>query len=331
MTTRRAFLGTLAGGVLAAPFAAGAQSGAKIPKVGFLLAGSARSPSPVVEALEKGLRDLGWINGQNVVLEYRYAEGKTERFPDLAGELVRLPVDVIVAPPAPATHAAKAATTTIPIVFTLGADPVAFKVMSTLDPRGGNLTGLTEMAPELTPKRLGLLKEIVPTLSRVGILSQSGTLRDETFGQMAREANNTARSLGFQVRFVEARVATELEAVFDEIAKERVEALVVLMIPTFNAQTKRLADLASKHRLAAVYETKGFAVAGGLASYGADISDIWRRAATYVDRILKGARPADLPVETPTKFELVINLKTAKALGLTIPLSLLARADQVIQ
>ncbi len=266
-----------------------------------------------------------------MAVEYRYAEGKAERFPDLAAELVRLPVEVIVAPPAPATLAAKAATTTIPIVFTLGADPVAFGVLASLRPQGGNITGLTEVAPELTPKRLGLLKESMPALTRVAILSQPGTLRDETFGRMVKEANDTARSLRLQLQFVEARAANDLDQAFNEMAKERAEALVVLMSPTFNAQTQQIANLASKHRLPTIYEWRGFAAAGGLMSYGADFNDIYRRAATYVDRILKGARPADLPVEGPTKFELVINLKTAKTLGLEIPQLLLRQADQVIE
>jgi putative ABC transport system substrate-binding protein len=318
-------------GLLIAPLAAGAQETRKIPKVGFLFSNSVGGSSPAAEAFENGMRERGWIKGENVAVEYRYAEGKAERFADLAAELVRVPVDVIVAPPAPATLAAKAATTTIPIVFTLGADPVAFGVLSSVNPQIGNITGLTEVSPELTPKRLGLLKEVMPTLTRVAILSQPGTLRAETADRLTREAKNTARSLSLQLQFVEVRAANELDAVFDEIVRDRAEALIVLMSPTFNAQTKRLADLVSKHRLPAVYETKNFAAAGGLISYGANISDIWRRSAIFVDKILKGAKPADLPIEQPTKFELVINLKTAKALSLTIPPSLLLRADQVIE
>ena len=312
-------------------FETDAQQPQKIPKVGFLWIGSPGSPSPLIEAFENGLRDLGWVKGQNVAVEYRYAEGKAERFPDLAAELVRLPVEVIVAPPAPATLAAKAATTTIPIVFTLGADPVAFGVLVSLRPQGGNITGLTEVAPELTPKRLRLLKEGMPALTRVAILSQPGTLSDKTFGQMMKEAKDAARSLGLQLQFVEAQAASDLDLAFDQMARERAEALVVLMSPTFNAQTQQIANLASKQRLPTIYEWKTFAEAGGLMSYGADVNDIFRRAATYVDRILKGARPADLPVEGPTKFELVINLKTAKTLGLEIPQSLLRQANQVIE
>lgn len=328
MVTRAALAVVLTLGVLAAPLSAEAQAVAKTPVIGVLW--STGAPSPFAEAFETGLRELGWVNGQNVTIEYRYAEGKAERFPDLANELVRLRVDVIVAPPAPATLAAKAATTTIPIVFTLGADPTAFGVLTNPRPEDGNLTGLTEIAPELTPKRLELLKEIVPALTRVAIVWQPGTLRDETYAQLAKEARVTAQSFGIQLRFVEIREAKELEATFDDIAK-RHEAVIVLMSPTFNAQTKRLADLASKHRLAAVYETSAFAMAGGLGSYGAVISDVWRRAATYVDRILKGARPADLTVEGPTKLELAINMKTARTLGLTVAPSLLRRADKVIE
>ena len=226
--------------------------------------------------------------------------------------------------------AAKKATTTIPIVITLGADPLAFGLMERLTPQSGNITGLTEVTPELTPKRLTLLKEIMPALARVAILSQPGMLRAETFDQMVKQARDAAQSLGLQLQFVEVRVVNDLEAAFDEMAKARVEALVVLQSPTFNAQTKRLADLANTHRLPTMYEFRGFAAAGGLMSYGADFSDIYRRAATYVDRLL-GRQPADLLVEGPTKFELVINRKTAKALGLTIPPSIFARADEVIE
>jgi putative ABC transport system substrate-binding protein len=328
---RRRFVEVIAGGLLAAPLAAQAQPAGKVPKVGFLWIGSPGIPSPFIESFENGLRDLGWVKGQNVTVEYRYADGKAERFPDLAAELVRLPVDVMVAPPAPATLAAKAATATIPIVFTLGADPVAFGVLASLRPQGGNITGLTELTPELTPKRLGLLKEIMPALTRVAILFQPGTLRAETFAHLVEEAEDTERSLGLQLQIVRARAASDLEPAFDEMAKQRAEALVVLMSPTFNAQTKRIADLAGKHRLPTIYEWRAFTAAGGLMSYGADFNDIYRRAAGYVDKILKGAKPADLPVEQPTKFELVINLKTAKTLGLTIPQSLLGRADEVIQ
>jgi len=307
-----------------------AQQAPKRPKIGFLSAGSAGSPSPFIEGFENGLRDLGWAKDQNVIVEYRYSEGKAERFPDLVNELVHLPVDVIVAGPAPAAVVAKKATTTIPIVITLGADPFAFGLMDSHTPQSGNITGLTEVTPELTPKRLTLLKEIMPVLTRVAILSQPGMLRAETFDQMVKQARDTAQSLGLQLQFVEVRAANDLEAAFDEIAKARVEALVVSQSPTFNAQTKRLADLASTHRLPTIYEFRAFAAAGGLMSYGADFSDIYRRAAAYVDRLLKGARPADLPVERPTKLELVINRKAAKALGLEVPQALLQQADQVI-
>ena len=325
----RILLITLA--LLATVVTADAQQTQKSPKVGFLVGGAAGSPSPFIDAFENGLRDLGWVKDQNVTVEYRYAEGKAERFPDLVNELVRLPVDVIVAGPAPAAVAAKKATTTIPIVITLGADPVAFGLMEGLTPQSGNVTGLTEVTPELTPKRLTLLKAIMPALTRVAILSQPGVLRAETFDQTVKQARDTAQSFGLQLQFVEVRGVNDLEAAFDEMAKARVEALVVLQSPTFNAQTKRLADLANTYRLPTVYEFRAFAAAGGLMSYGADFSDIYRRAATYVDRLLKGARPADLVVEGPTKIELVINRKTAKTLGLEIPPALLQQADQVIE
>jgi len=322
---------TLVLSLLAVSFDVHAQQAGKMPRVGFLWTGSSSAPSPFIEAFRQELHGLGWVDGQNVTVEYRYAEGKAERFPALTAELVHLPVEVIVAGPAPAAVAAKQATTTIPIVMTLGADPIAFGLLEGRTPQGGNITGLTEVAPELTPKRLALLKEIMPALTRVALLWQSGSLREETVGQMVQEAKDAAHSLELQLHVVEARAANDLEPAFDKMAQDRVEALVVFMSPTFNTQTKRLADLASQHRLPTMYEFRGFAAAGGLMSYGAEINDIYRRAATYVDRLLKGAKPADLPVEGPTKFELVINRKTAQTLGLEIPQSLLRQADQVIE
>lgn len=308
--------------------AADAQQISKNPTVGFLLAGSAGSPSPFVTAFENGLRDLGWVKDKNVIVEYRYADDKAERYPDLINELVRMPVDVIVAAPAPAAVVAKKATATIPIVITLGADPIAFGLMEAR--QSGNITGLTEVTPELTPRRLTLFKQIMPGLARVAILSQPGMLRAETFDQVVKQARDTAQSLGLQLQFFEVRAANDLEVAFDEMTKARTEALVVLQSPMFNAQTKRLADLANTHRLPTMYEFRRFAAAGGLISYGADFNDIYRRAATYVDRLLKGAKPADLPVENPTKLDLVINRKIAKTLGLEIPQALLQQADQVI-
>ena len=304
---------------------AGAQ---QIPKVGFLGAGSAASPSPFITAFENGLRDLGWVTDKNIVVEYRYAEGKAERYPDLVNELVHLPVDVIVAGPAPAAMVAKKATATIPIVITLGADPIAFGLIETH--QSGNITGLTEITPELTPKRLTLFKQIMPNLKRAAILSQPGMLRTETFDQVVKQARDTAQSLAFELQLFEVRAITDLDAAFDGMAKASIEALVVLQSPMFNAQTKRLADLANTHRLPTMYEFRAFAVAGGLISYGADFNDVYRRAAIYVDRLLKGAKPADLPVEGPTKLDLVINRKTAKTLGLELPQPLLQQADQVI-
>ena len=309
---------------------ADAQDVQKRPKVGFLWSGSAGSPSPFIAAFETGLRDLGWVKDQNVTVEYRYADGKAERFPELVKELVDLPVEVFVAGPAPAAVASKRATSTIPIVITLGADPVAFGLMESLRPQDGNITGLTEVTPELTPKRLSFLKEIMPALTRVAILSQPGILRIETFDQMVKQTKDTAQSLGLQLQFFEVRTINDLAAAFDEMAKARVEAVVVLQAPTFNAQTKRLAELANTHRLPTVYEFRSFPAAGGLMSFGADFNDIYRRAATYVDKLLKGAKPADLAVEGPTKLELVINRKIAKTLGLEIPHVLLQQADQVI-
>lgn len=311
--------------IVATVATAGAQ---QIPKVGFLSAGSAGSPSPLITAFENGLRDLGWIKDKNIVVEYRYAEGKAERYPDLVSELLHLPVDVIVAGPAPAAMVAKKATATIPIVITLGADPIAFGLIETH--QSGNITGLTEITPELTPKRLTVFKQIIPNLKRVAVLSQPGMLRTETFDQVVKQARDTAQSLGLELQIFEVRVITDLDAAFDGMAKASIEALVVLQSPMFNAQTKRLADLANTHRLPTMYEFRAFAVAGGLISYGADFNDVYRRAAIYVDRLLKGEKPADLPVEGPTKLDLVINRKTANTLGLEFPQPLLQQADQVI-
>ena len=325
---RRAFLGTLAGGLLAAPLVAEAQQAAKIARIGYL---GRKANSHLHAAFLQGLRDLGYVEGRNVVIEVRDAEGRNERLPALAAELVALKVDVIVAVATPAALAAKQATKTIPVVFTALADPVTSGLVTSLARPGGNITGVSFLAPEQVGKRLERLKEAVPGVSRVAVLWQPGDVPETTAKNLLKEAEVAARALGVRVQFVEARGPADFDRAFSDVTRARAGALTVLTSPMFVTERRRLVDLAARNRLPAVYGLREFVDAGGLMSYGSNTADVYRRAATYVDKILKGAKPADLPVEQPTKFELVINLKTAKALGLTIPPSLLQRADEVIQ
>jgi putative ABC transport system substrate-binding protein len=283
------------------------------------------------DAFLQGLRDLGYVEGRNVVIEYRFAEGKLERYPALAAELVALKVDVIVAPITPAALAAKQATKTIPIVFVAVGDPITDGLVTSLARPGGNVTGLSLLFPELVGKCLEELKQAVPGVSRVAVLWQPGAVGERTEKDMLKGAEVAARALGVRLQFVEARGPADLDRAFSDITKARAGALTVLPGNMFFSERRRLVDLAAKNRLPAVYPLREFVDAGGLMSYGASNADMFRRAATYVDKILKGAKPADLPVEQPTKFELVINLKAAKVLGLTIPQSLLGRADEVVQ
>jgi ABC-type uncharacterized transport system substrate-binding protein len=326
---RRRFLLTSLAGALAAPLAAGAQQAGKVYRVGFLSNGWSTASSQVVAAFRQGLRELAWVEGQNIVIEYRWAEGKSDRLPDLTAELVRLRVDVLVASGAAATRAAKEATTTIPIVSVGVQDPVALGAVQSLARPRGNITGLTLTGGlAIVGKQLELLKETVPGVSRVAVLWNPA---NPMLRQQLRETEIAARSLSVQLQPVEARSPDEFDRAFSMIIRGRVEALLVTTDPMFAAQGTRLATLAARNRLPAMYGLRRHVEAGGLIAYGANELDVWRRAASYVDRILKGAKPADLPMEQPTRFELVINLKTAKALGLTIPPSLLARADQVIE
>jgi len=324
----------LAFSVLLAPLAADAQQAAgKVYRIGFLSVLGAPTPSTpagVLEAFRQGLRELGWVEGQNIVIDYRFAEGRFDRLPDLAAELVRLKVDIIVAVATQGVAAAKNATETIPIVMISGsADPVGLGFIASLARPGGNVTGLSySVGPEILGKGLELLKEIVPKVRRVAILSNPASPVQPLF---IREVKVAARSLGVQLQLLEARGPNEFDGAFAAMAKERVGALLVVADGLFILHRTRLADLAARSRLPAIYGYREHVEAGGLMSYGSSLRDLWRRAATYVDKILKGAKPADLPVEQPTKFELVINLKTAKALGLTIPPSVLIRADEVIQ
>ncbi len=325
---RRSFLTALSGGLLAAPLAAEAQPAAKVARIGYLTTHVASSPH-LPEAFRQGLRDLGYVEGRNVVIEYRDAEGKFERLPALAAELVALKVDVIVASAYPGTLAAKNATNTIPIIMVAVADPVRMGLIASLVRPGGNITGLTLLAgTEIVGKHLELLKEAVPNLSRVAVLWNPA---NPMHVLRLREVEVAGRSLRVQLQILKAQGPEEFDSAFAAMTRERAGALYVVGDPMLSQQRRRLAELAAKSRLPAVYELKDHAEAGGLMAYGPNLLDMYWRAATYVDKILKGAKPGDLPVEQPAKFEFVINLKTAKALGLTIPQSLLRRADEVIQ
>jgi putative ABC transport system substrate-binding protein len=327
---RRRFLLTSLAGVLAAPRAAGAQQQGKVFRIGILSNIPPTDPqgAPLWEAFIQGLRDLGYVEGQNITIEHRSSEGKFERLPGIAAELVRLKADVIVTPAAQNALAAKQATRTIPIVMANSLDPVGQGLVASLARPGGNVTGLSGLSLETVGKQLALLKEIVPRVSRVAVL---GNPTNQSYPLWLGEVKVAARSLGVQLQILEARGPDDFERAFEAMTTERAGALFVLGDGMFLLHRTRTAELAAKHRLPAMYPVREFVDAGGLMVYGTSLRDNFRRAATYVDKILKGAKPADLPIEQPTKFELVINLKTAKALGLTIPPSLLARADQVIE
>ena len=323
--------------ILTPPLAAEAQQAGKVHRIGFLSPSSRSDPerlaSPFGErglaAFRQGLRDLGYVEGQNIAIEYRWAEGRFERLPDLAAELVRLKVDVIVSVVTQATLAAKNATGTIPIVLVAAGDPLGSGLVANLARPGGNVTGPSSMYGDLAGKQLELLKETVPKVSRVAVLWNPANAVWQA--QMLRQTEIAARALGLQVQLLEARGPDELEGAFAAMTRERVSALLVQVDVIFALHARRIADLAAKRRVPAMYGSREHVETGGLMSYAPNIPDLFRRAATYVDKILKGAKPADLPVEQPTKFELVINLKTAKALGLKIPQSVLIRADEVIQ
>jgi putative ABC transport system substrate-binding protein len=331
MITRREFIGTLAGSLLTAPLAAEAQQAAKVARIGYLVTNLAANPGQR-EAFLQGLRDLGYVEGGNVVIEYRSAEGKLERLPALAAELVALKVDVIVtAGGTRAALAAKQATRTLPIVFIAVGDPVTSGLVTSLARPGGNFTGLSLLFPELVGKCLEQLKQAVPGVSRVAVLWEPGAVGERTEKDNLKGAEVAARALGVRLQFVEARGPADFDRAFSDMTRARAGALTVLGTPMFASERRRLVGLAAKNRLPTMYPLREFVDAGGLMAYGPNLPDLFRRAATYVDKILKGAKPAELPVEQPTKFEFVINLKTAKALGLTIPPSLLGRADEVIQ
>jgi putative ABC transport system substrate-binding protein len=307
-----------------------AQQANTIPRVGHLSGtGDAKNPEVSVRAFRQGLREVGYIEGKNILVEYRYAEGKSDRAPALVAELLQLGVDVLVASFLPGIRAAKQATKTIPIVFVTGVDPVAAGIVASLARPGGNITGLTTLARDLSGKRLELLTEAVPNISRVGVLWDANA---EAPTMSFKEYETAARVLKIPLQSLALRGPNlGLEAAFQTAAKDRVNALIAISNPVLSRNAKRITDLAIRNRLPSMYERSPYVETGGLTSYSSNVFESHRRAANYVDRILKGAKPADLPVERPTKFEFVINLKTAKQIGLTIPPNVLARADRVIR
>jgi ABC-type uncharacterized transport system substrate-binding protein len=308
-----------------------AQQPKKVPRIGFLSGRSAPNPTnpdPSGEAFRRGLRDLGYIQGKNILVDYRYADGTLDRITGLVAELLELNVDILVSPTGPAIRAAKEATKTIPIVMVVTIDPVATGLVESLARPGGNITGLTRLTRELSGKRLELLRESIPRISRIGILWSAAQGQPETFS----DYEAAARPLKLQVQSLEVRGPNpDLEAAFREAANGRASAIVTARSTALIPYPKKIAGLALKNRLPSMFEDNEYVEVGGLMSYSADDAESFRRAATYVDKILKGAKPADLPVEQPTKFELVISLKTAKQIGLTIPPNVLARADKVIR
>jgi putative tryptophan/tyrosine transport system substrate-binding protein len=318
--------------LLALSFPAEAQQSTKIPRVGFLLqrvSPTPTTPEPFADAFRQGLRDLGYIEGKNIQVEYRYGEGERDRIPRQVAELVQLKVDVLVVRSLPAIRAAKQATKTIPIVMVTTQDPVATGLIDSLARPGANITGLTGLTRELSGKRLELLKEAVPGMLRVGVLGEAST---SVAAIAFKDYEAAARALKIQFLSLEVRgPSPDYEGAFQAAAKRRASAIITVTGPLTSSYPKRIADLAIKNRLPSMHEGRQLVEAGGLMSYSSSDTESFRRAAIYVDKILKGAKPADLPVEQPTKFELIINLKTAKQIGLTIPPNVLARADKVIK
>jgi putative ABC transport system substrate-binding protein len=323
---RRVFISGITVGLLAAPLAIEAQPAGKVYRIGILETIPAAQNAANLAALRKGLRDLGYVEGRNLIIEYRSADGRAERFPDLASELVRLKVDLIVTRGTPAARAAKNATGTIPVVMATMGDPRAI-VASFANP-GGNITGVTTFSTELTAKRFELLKELVPNLSRVALLHNMG---NPAAPPEWEETKTAARSLGLQAELLDVRSQGDLGRAFELAVRQRVDALVIGADGLTQMHQQTIVDLVTRNRLPAAYPAREFVEAGGLIAYAVNYPDLYFRFASFVDKIFKGAKPGELPVEQPTKFELVINLKTAKALGLTIPPAVLARADEVIE
>ena len=328
MITRRELMKNAVAAVVAGPLAATAQPASKVWRIGYLGNSSPSLESNLVEAFRRGLRELGYVEGQNIIIEYRWAEGKYDRFPRFVAELVRLRVDVIVTAGTPATLAAKQASTTTPIVMAVAGDALGAGLVSSLARPGGNVTGLSTLLPELEGKRLQLVKQVVPKLTHLAVLTNPGN----PFTTINwRDMQIAAQALHIKLQPVEVREPEDFDRAFATMARERPEAFTIIGDRFLLTHRKRIVEFAAKSRLPAIYPYGEFVQDGGLMAYGPSYPAMFQRAAVYVDKILKGVKPADLPVEQPTKFELVINLKTAKALGLTIPPSLLARADEIIQ
>jgi putative ABC transport system substrate-binding protein len=309
-----------------------AQQPTKVPRIGYLSSQSPSTDASRLDGFRQALGELGYVEKKNIVIEYRFAEGKFDRFPDLAAELLRLKVDLIVTTGSPPTHAAQQATTTVPIITTVVGDPVHAGFVASLAKPGGNITGLTQMSPQLSGKRLELLKESFPKISRLAALVDRTPAAAQQTNKSLQETQTAAEALGVKVQPLEVQGSSpDLEGAFRTARSQSAAALIFVAGPIFELHKERLVDLAAKSRLPAMYFNSQFVEAGGLMSYAPDFIDLYRRAATYVDKILKGAKPADLPVEQPKKFELVINLKAAKEISLTIPPNVLARADKVIR
>jgi putative ABC transport system substrate-binding protein len=330
---RREFITLLGGTATAWPLVVRAQQAPKVARIGYLVVGSLESPAArdALDPFRQALQELGYTEGQNIVIEYRAADGKIDRLPTLAADLALLKVDIIVAGATPAGLAAQQATKTTPIVVTAMGDPVQDGLVASLARPGGNITGTGFLGPELVPKRLALLKEVLPKLSRVAVLWHSGAFGERTMRDMFNEMTEAAGTLGMQLHLVEVGQPNELDQAFSRMATERAEALFQFPSAMLFSERRRIVELAAMHRLPSMFNGKEFVQLGGLISYGVSIADLGRRSATYVDKILRGAKPSDLPVEQPTKFELFINLKTAKTLSVEIPSTVLARADEVIE
>src|SRR6266852_4793090 len=324
---RRTFFGVLAGGFLAAPLAVEAQQTTKITSIGYLTAVTLAANAARVEAFRQGLRELSYVEGENIVIEWRSTDGKLDRLPALAAELVHLKVAVIVTSGGALTRRAKEATSTIPIVMTNDPDPVGDGFVASLARPGGNITGLSTFAPEVSGKRLEILREVVPKLSRVAVLGSSTATG---YAQTLKEIEPAAKAFKMQLQFLDVKHAKDIETAFQAASKGRAQGVLTLNSAILGSQRPQIAELAVKKRLPVMYHQSDFVEVGGLIFYGVNVSDLNRRAATYVDKILKGAKPGDIPVEQPTKLEFIVNLKSAEQIGLTIPPKLLAQADRVI-
>jgi putative tryptophan/tyrosine transport system substrate-binding protein len=325
---KRITLWLLATLFLATVSVAEAQQPGNVPRIGYLSAPPFSASAARIEAFRQGLRELEYLEGKNIVIEWRFAEGKSDRLPALAAELVRLKVDIIVTGGGAATRAAQEATATIPIVTAQDPDPVGNRFVASLARPGGNITGLSTYAPELSGKRLEILREVVPKLSRVAVL---GTSTQPGYAQVLREIEPTAKTFGVKLQYLDVLESKDIETAFRAARKGRADGVLTLNSAVLSSQRTQLVDLAAKNQLPVIYHQGRFAEEGGFMYYGVNLLDLDRRSATYVDKILKGAKPADLPVEQPTKFEFIINLKAAKQIGLTIPPNVLVRADRVIK